>query len=76
MIEVLVDCPRCRRLSRVEPELRSIVRPVCGHGTIVTPSNVPNLLQCTCGSYLDQRHIFKAVGITVPAVAPPPPPAA
>ena len=59
MIEVLVECPRCKRRSRIERELRSAVRPVCGHGTIITPSNAPNLLQCTCGTYLDDQHISK-----------------
>jgi hypothetical protein len=59
MIEVLLDCPRCKKLSRVEREGRVEGKPVCGHGTILTPLKLPNLLQCACGTYLDDRHLAK-----------------
>lgn len=57
MLEVLLECSRCKKITRVERMQRSVTKPVCGHGTIITPSNAPNLLQCGCGAYLDDRHI-------------------
>lgn len=59
MIEVVVDCPHCGARYRVEREHRSIVNPACGHGTIVTPTGHANIIQCACGTYLDDRHVDK-----------------
>jgi hypothetical protein len=56
MIEVQVKCHICQRRYLIERENRSLAKPVCGHGTILTPAKSPNLMQCACGQYLDDRH--------------------
>jgi hypothetical protein len=59
MIDVMVRCNKCQRVFQVETELRSAVNPICGHGTITAPDDRPNLLQCTCGNYLDRGHVMR-----------------
>ena len=60
MIELKLKCPNCNREFRVEREYRSAGNhPVCGHGTILTPSKQPNLMQCPCGLYLREMHTAK-----------------